>query len=77
MAFRDLFKDENEINEKSIVGFASFVMMVAFGIADIVLGVMGNSFEINQVIYNSFVMVTLGTFGIAEAGKVFGNGRNK
>ena len=28
---------------------------------------------INEVIYNSFVWVTLGCFGISEAGKAFGN----
>jgi hypothetical protein len=24
MAFKDMFKDKNDINEKSVVGFASF-----------------------------------------------------
>jgi hypothetical protein len=24
MSFRDIFKDENDINEKNVVGFASF-----------------------------------------------------
>ena len=30
--FWSLFRDENDINEKSIIGFASFLMMVVFGI---------------------------------------------
>ena len=30
-----LFKDKNEINEKNIVGFASFVVMVLFAVADL------------------------------------------
>jgi hypothetical protein len=30
MAFKDIFKDDNDINEKSIVGFASFAIMVLF-----------------------------------------------
>jgi hypothetical protein len=33
---------------------------------------MGQQLVINEVIYNSFVIVTLGSFGIAEAGKAFG-----
>ena len=27
MAFRDIFKDENDINEKSVVGFSSFIVI--------------------------------------------------
>jgi len=35
-SFGALFRDENDINEKSIIGFASFIMMLAFGIVDLV-----------------------------------------
>ena len=72
MAFKDLFKDKNDINEKSIVGFAAFVIMVLFAIADLALGLAGKDFVVNETIYNSFVWVVLGAFGIAEAGKAFG-----
>lgn len=71
MAFKDIFKDNNEYNEKSIVGFASFAVMVVFAAADIVTGIMGQTLEISDTIFNSFVIITLGSFGIAEAGKVF------
>jgi len=72
MAFKDIFKDENDINEKSVVGFASFVIMVLFAIADLVTGYVGKDLVINEFVYNSFVIVTLGSFGIGEAGKIFG-----
>lgn len=72
MAFKDMFKDENDINEKSVVGFASFAMMVIFAAADIGSGIFGKDLVINEFIYNSFVIITLGSFGIAEAGKIFG-----
>ena len=72
MAFTDLFKDENDINEKSVVGFASFAIMTLFAIADLVTGYVGKDLVINEFIYNSFVIITLGSFGIAEAGKIFG-----
>ena len=72
MAFKDLFKDENDINEKSVVGFASFAIMTLFAIADLVTGYVGKDLVINEFIYNSFVIITLGSFGIAEAGKIFG-----
>lgn len=68
-----LFMDDNHINEKSIIGFVSFFMMVAFGIVDLVTGYMGRDFVISDTIYTSFVVVTLGSFGIAEAGKAFGS----
>ena len=72
MAFGNIFKDDNDINEKSVVGFASFAVMVIFAIADIVTGWVGDPLTINEFIYNSFLWITLGSFGIAEAGKVFG-----
>jgi hypothetical protein len=66
-----LFMDDNKINEKAIIGFASFFMMVAFGIVDLVTGLDGTDLVISDFIYTSFVVVTLGSFGIAEAGKAF------
>ena len=72
MAFKDIFKDENDINEKSVVGFASFVVMVLFAVIDLATGYFGKDLVINEFIYNSFVYIVLGSFGIAEAGKIFG-----
>lgn len=72
MAFKDIFKDENNINEKSVVGFASFAIMVIFAVADLLTGYFGKDLVINEFIYNSFVVITLGSFGIAEVGKIFG-----
>ena len=72
MSFRDIFKDENDINEKSVVGFGSFLVMVIFALVDIVTGIYGKELHIQEYIYNSFVIIALGSFGIAEAGKIFG-----
>ena len=72
MAFKDMFKDNNDVNEKSVVGFASFAVMVVFAISDIGSGLLGKDLVINEFIYNSFVIITLGSFGIAEVGKMFG-----
>ena len=72
MAFKDIFKDKNDINEKSVVGFAAFVIMVLFAIVDLVTGYIGKDLVINEFIYDSFVYIVLGAFGIAEAGKIFG-----
>jgi hypothetical protein len=77
MAFKDIFKDNNDYNEKSIVGFASFAVMAIFAAADITTGIMGQTLEISDTIFNSFVIITLGSFGIAEAGKIFGGKEKK
>tara|TARA_Y100000589_G_scaffold293451_1_gene298425 strand:+ start:233 stop:472 length:240 start_codon:yes stop_codon:yes gene_type:complete len=77
MAFKDLFKDNNDINEKSVVGFASFAVMVIFAAVDIITGFYGKELIIQDYIYNSFVIITLGSFGIAEVGKIFGKNKNE
>ena len=69
----DLFLDDNDINEKSIIGFISFGLMTVFGITDLVTALMWDmDLKVSETIYTSFVVVTLGAFGISEAGKAFG-----
>jgi len=46
--------------------------MVLFAFADLLTGYFGKDLVINEFIYNSFVVITLGSFGIAEVGKIFG-----
>jgi len=62
--FGNIFKDSNDLNEKNIVGFASFAVMVVFALADITTGFFGKDLVIQEFIYNSFVIITLGSFGI-------------
>ena len=61
---KDMFKDSNDINEKNVVGFASFAVMVIFALADIITGFLGKDLVVQEFIYNSFVIITLGSFGI-------------
>jgi hypothetical protein len=63
--FIQIFKDTNDWNEKTIIGFLSFAVMVLVMFADVVSGAMGKDLVINEFTYNSFVIVTLGSFGIA------------
>ena len=73
MAFKDIFNDKNDINEKTVVGFASFAIMTIFAIVDLVTGYFGKDLVINEFIYDSFLLITLGSFGIAELGSIFSN----
>jgi len=68
----DLFKDKNEINEKNIIGFISFGIMVLFALTDLVTSFIyeNGTLVINDTIYNSFVIVTLGCFGISTFEKI-------
>jgi len=65
MKFIEIFKNDNEWNEKTIIGFLSFAVMVLVMIADVATGAAGKDLLINEFTYNSFVFVTLGSFGIA------------
>ena len=73
MGFWTIFKNDNDWNEKNIIGFISFAVMVIFACADLVTGYFGEDLVINEFIYNSFVWITLGSFGIAGVEKAFGN----
>lgn len=67
--WKELFKDNNDINEKSVVGFLSFSMMVISLFVDLVTGWMGRELLINEYIFNGFLVITLGSFGIASVDK--------
>lgn len=67
--FSDLFNDDNKINEKSFIGFLAFVMMTIFAVSDIVTGSLGKDLVINDFIFNAFLYLTLGCFGIASVDK--------
>ena len=67
--FKSLFSDDNHINEKAVIGFGSFLMMVVFAVSDIVTGTMGKELIIQEFIFNSFLIMTLGCFGIASVDK--------
>jgi hypothetical protein len=70
--FIDLFLDDNDINEKAVIGFISFFLMSVFAICDLVTAFWGQDLVISDTIYTSLVVVTLGAFGISEAGRAFG-----
>ena len=52
MAFKNLFKDDNDINEKSVIGFISFLIMVMFALTDLLTGYLGKDLVINEFIYD-------------------------
>jgi len=63
--FTQIFKDTNDYNEKTIIGFMAFAVMVIIAGVDVITGIDGQHLEIKEYIYNSFLMLTIGSFGIA------------
>lgn len=73
--FSQLFNDSNSINEKSVVGFLAFLMMVVFAVADIVTGALGKELVIQEFIFDAFMWLTLGSFGIGSVDKFINKGK--
>ena len=67
--FRELFDDNNSINEKSVVGFIAFMMMVIALAVDLVTGYLGKELLINEFIFDGFMVIVLGSFGIGSVDK--------
>ena len=66
---KDLFNDENNINEKAVIGFIAFFMMIITLTVDVITGVMGIEMLIHEFIFDGFMVITLGAFGIASVDK--------
>jgi ABC-type uncharacterized transport system permease subunit len=73
---KDLFNDQNSINEKAVVGFIAFVMMIATLITDVVTGVLGKEMPIHEFIFDGFMVIVLGSFGIASVDKWINKTKN-
>jgi hypothetical protein len=70
MKLNDLFNDKNDINEKAVIGFLAFLVMVVFATADIVTGYFGKDLVVNEFIFNAFLVLVLGAFGISGVEKI-------
>lgn len=67
--FRELISDDNHINEKSFIGFLSFGCMVIALLVDLITGWLGKELLINEFIFDGFLIITLGSFGIGSIDK--------
>lgn len=65
MAFKDIFKKSNDYNEKTVVGFLSFTVMTIVMMVDLVAGCINRVLAINNNVFDAFMYITLGSFGIA------------
>ena len=68
--FRELVSDNNYINEQTFVGVVAFFAMVFILIVDVITGIWGKELIIKEFIFDGFMIITLGAFGITTAGKI-------
>ena len=66
---KELFDDNNSINEKAVVGFIAFFMLVVALGVDLITGYLGNPLVLNEFIFDGFMVIVLGSFGIASVDK--------
>jgi hypothetical protein len=62
MGFFSIFKKSNDYNEKVVIGFLSFMVMVIALAVDLVTGYMGKELKLNEYIFDSFMYICLGSF---------------
>jgi hypothetical protein len=77
MNWTKIFKDTNDYNEKTILGALSFCIMVLIIFADLITGMFGKHLPMNEYMFNAFVYVTLGSFGISAVEKRRNGGPRK
>lgn len=68
--FRELISDNNDINEQAFVGVISFFAMVFVLFVDVITGILSKELIIKEFIFDGFMILTLGAFGITTAGRI-------
>jgi cytochrome b len=68
--FRELISDDNQINEQAFVGVVAFFAMVFILVVDVITGIMSKELIIKEFIFDGFMILTLGAFGITTAGRI-------
>jgi hypothetical protein len=68
--FRELISDDNKINEQAFVGVVAFFAMAFILIVDVITGILGKELIIKEFIFDGFMILTLGAFGITTAGRI-------
>lgn len=74
---KELFNDENKINEKSLIGFLAFLVMVGFAAADVFTGYYGKDLVVNEFIFNAFLVLCLGAFGFGSVDKYINSNKSE
>lgn len=63
------FDDSNTVNEKAIVGFIAFFMIIVAFSVDLITGIFGKPLVIHEFIFDGFLVIVIGAFAIASVDK--------
>lgn len=72
MKLLNIFKDNNEINEKNIVGMLAFLVMALYAVIDITFACFSKHLIFNEYVFDAFMWLVLGMFGISVSEKIWG-----
>lgn len=64
-----MFDDNNTVNEKAVIGFGAFIVMIIFALVDVITGILNKPLLVNEFIFDSFKLLTIACFGIASIDK--------
>ena len=68
-----MFSDKSDINEKSVIGASAFLLMVLYGMTDVVTGAMHKEFVIEPIVFNGLKDTAWVMLGISGVQSVVGN----
>jgi hypothetical protein len=71
-SFLSIFKDDNDWNEKSIIGAIAFLFMLIVVTVDLVTGYVGKELVLNDYVFNALTVIVLGCFGISGVENIMG-----
>tara|TARA_R110000796_G_scaffold23743_4_gene67952 strand:+ start:7735 stop:7962 length:228 start_codon:yes stop_codon:yes gene_type:complete len=63
--WKKIFKDNNSWNEKSIIGFIAFMVLLVVIFVDLIFAVSDITLVVNQSIYDALLWLVIGCFGIS------------
>jgi hypothetical protein len=63
--WKEIFRDDNEWNEKSIIGFVAFMFLLVILFIDVVFAISDNKIELSKNIYDILLWLVIGCFGIS------------
>lgn len=63
--WKEIFRDDNEWNEKSIIGFVAFMFLLVVLFIDVVFAISDNKIELSKNIYDILLWLVIGCFGIS------------
>lgn len=63
--WKEIFRDDNEWNEKSIIGFVAFMFLLVIIFIDVVFAISDNELELSKNVYDILLWLVIGCFGIS------------